>query len=58
MSTNKQPLATESLVTARCRRIRRSWTDSERRLRELRANVAQSRLALSILFREFNGCAK
>ncbi|MDZ4658139.1 MAG: hypothetical protein SH868_11235 [Bythopirellula sp.] len=58
MSTKKQSLTPESPVTAQCRQIRRSWTASERRLREMRANVAQSRLALSILFREFNGCAK
>lgn len=45
----------KEIVNAKCRRIRQSWTDSERRLRELQASLAQSRLALSILFRDF-GC--
>lgn len=45
----------KEIVSAKCRRIRQSWTDSERRLRELQASLAQSRLALSILFRDL-GC--
>jgi hypothetical protein len=45
------------LIDARRQRIRRNWSASERKLRELRACVAQSRLALSILFKEM-GCAQ
>ncbi len=56
--SQQQELRAESLVTAKCRQIRRSWTDSERKVREMRANLAQSRLALTIMFRELNGCAK
>lgn len=41
-------------VNAECREIRRQWTDSERRVRALKASLAQTRLALSILFREIN----
>jgi hypothetical protein len=43
-------------LTAKCRRIRQGWTESERHLRELQARLAQTRLALSILFREM-GCS-
>jgi hypothetical protein len=47
----------KEIVSAKCRLIRQGWTDSERRLRELQASLAQSRLALSILFRDL-GCGR
>ena len=53
MPFDKPNIQSRPAVTAKCQRIRRGWTESERKVRELRANLAQSRLALSILFREF-----
>ena len=47
----------DSSVRTRCQEIRRTWTASERKLRELRACVAQSRLAVAILFQEL-GCVQ
>jgi hypothetical protein len=55
MNTNNSKQQATQGVSAKCRRIRQGWTDSERRLREMQANLAQSRLALSILFRDL-GC--
>ena len=42
----------KSTVDAKCQTIRAKWTESERMLRELRATLAQTRLAVSILFRD------
>lgn len=53
MSFDKRNIQSRPAVTDKCQRIRQGWTESERKVRELRANLAQSRLALSILFREF-----
>ena len=53
MSLEKLNNQSKPAVTDKCQRIRQGWTESERKVRELRANLAQSRLALSILFREF-----
>ena len=53
MSIDKLNNQTKPVVTAKCQRIRQGWTESERKVRELRANLAQSRLALSILFHDF-----
>ncbi len=59
MATKVESTRNESPLTARCRRIRQGWSDSEKRMRALRANLAQSRLALAILFRDTNaGCLK
>lgn len=55
MNTNVTKNQAKEIVNAKCRRIRQGWTDSERRLRELQASLAQSRLALSIMFRDL-GC--
>jgi hypothetical protein len=55
MNTNVPNKQAKEIVNAKCRRIRQGWTDSERHLRELQARLAQSRLALSILFRDL-GC--
>jgi hypothetical protein len=53
MSLDKRNIQSRPVVIDKCQRIRQGWTESERKVRELRANLAQSRLALSILFREF-----
>jgi hypothetical protein len=57
MNTKILKNQSKEIVSAKCRLIRQGWTDSERRLRELQASLAQSRLALSILFRDF-GCGR
>jgi hypothetical protein len=55
MNTNETKKQAKEIVNAKCRRIRQSWTDSERHLRELQASLAQTRLALTIMFRDL-GC--
>jgi hypothetical protein len=56
MNTNETKNQAKEIVNAKCRRIRQGWSDSERHLRELQASLAQSRLALTIMFRDL-GCA-
>lgn len=59
MTPQAKAIGMESRLTAKCNQIRQSWSDSEKTMRELRANLAQSRLALAILFRDINaGCIK
>jgi hypothetical protein len=59
MTSQVKEIGMESRLTARCKQIRKSWSDSEKAMREMRANLAQSRLALAILFRDINGgCTK
>ena len=41
-----------SSIAAKCSQIRQNWTKTERQVRQLRACVAQGRLAMSILFGE------
>jgi hypothetical protein len=38
-------------VANQCARIRRGWTDSERKLRRLSADVIQNQLLLTVLLR-------
>lgn len=59
MTPQAKATGMESRLTAKCKQIRQSWSDSEKKMRELRANLAQSRLALAILFQDINmGCTK
>ncbi len=53
MSLDKRIIPSKPAVSDKCQRIRQGWTESERKVRELRAILAQSRLALSIQFRDF-----
>jgi hypothetical protein len=55
MNTSIPTKQANEKLNAKCRRIRQGWTESERHLRELQARLAQTRLALSILFRDL-GC--
>lgn len=47
-----------SLVAEKCQQIRRSWSTSERSLRELRASLAQSRLAFILLQADRGTCPR
>jgi hypothetical protein len=47
-----------AIVNEKCRQIRRGWSDSERKLRELQASLAQSRLVFSILHPDMSGCLR
>lgn len=57
MSRETSKLASTSAIDAECQQIRRNWSETERKLRELRACVAQSKLAISILFQDLR-CAR
>lgn len=57
MTSNKVKGEPSSAINTRCQQIRGNWSASERKLRELRACVAQSRLAVAILFQEM-GCTR
>lgn len=56
MSEKTSTTKYHAIVSEKCRQIRRSWSDSERKLRELQADLAQSRLVLSILSSQANAC--
>lgn len=54
MSCERANYDTADVIAARRKQIRKTWTDSERTLRELQASIAQFRLALALLFRDLS----
>lgn len=54
MSYERATHDTADAIDARRKQIRKTWTDSERTLRELQASIAQFRLALALVFRDWS----